>query len=59
MDIIDLMRRTYAKTKWPFFAKIDLVKQGATDKELWKLHKEGKIRARDGIRGRIVELIIE
>ena len=52
-----LMCETYKKTRWPFFSKVDLIGWGMTDKHLWSLNKEGKIRARDGIQGRIVELI--
>lgn len=35
------------------------MRHGATDKMLWALHEEGKVRRRKGIQGRIVELIID
>ena len=58
-DVLRFMRNTYARTKWPFFCKVDLVRRGATDKMLWEMKRKNLIAARDGIRGRIVELIIE
>ena len=54
-----LMHDIYKKSNWPFFDKVDLLKMGMSDKILWALNKEGKIKARDGIRGRIVELIVD
>jgi len=58
-EVYKFMCDTYKRTRFPFFNKVDLMRHGATDKILWALHKEGKVRRRKGIQGRIVELIID
>lgn len=50
----------YNETKWPFFLVTKLIHLGVFDKEeANQLYREGKIRVRDGMHGKIIELIIE
>lgn len=53
------MRDVYSRTHYPFFNKRDLVSVGATDKMLWQLLKEKKIKRRDGVHGTVIEYIPE
>ena len=49
----------YSKTKWPFFLVPKLIHLGVFDKEeANQLYREGKIRVRDGMHGKLIELII-
>lgn len=58
--MIDYLKEHYDKTKWPFFLVRDLIRQGVFDaNEANNLVKEGIIRPREGMHGKLVELIIK
>jgi hypothetical protein len=56
-EALSFLRAAKAKSKFPFIPKIALTRRGVTDKVLWELHREGHIRPRDGIKGRIIEIL--
>jgi hypothetical protein len=56
-DLLAHLKDVVAQTRWPYFYKADLINMGATDSMFWELKKRNLIRPRDGIRGRIIELI--
>lgn len=59
-QILKHMQEAYNKTGWPFFGMASLTFRfgSETRNALNDLSNEGKVRARDSIRGKICELII-
>lgn len=60
MTVTEYLESKYQKTKWPFFSEIEVMNKfkGCND-ELNQLFKEGKIRVREGMNARLIELITE
>lgn len=59
-QILNHMQDTYNNTGWPFFSMTSLTLRFGpeTRNVLNVLSNEGKVRARDSIRGKLYELII-
>lgn len=60
MTVTEYLELKYQKTKWPFFSEVEVLNKfkGCND-ELNQLFKDGKIRVRKGLNGRLIELITE
>ena len=57
--MLKYLTEKYNETKWPFFLVTKLIHLGVFDKEeANRLYSEGKIRVRDGMHGKLIELII-
>ena len=60
MTVEDYIKQKYSKTKWPFFAFIELCNKFGlkeTKKQLNKLASESKVRKRKYINGVLVEYL--
>lgn len=59
-SMYDSLLSIYDQTRWPFFSVSDLQYKGIFDREEANiLYKEGKIKIREGMNGKLIEIIIE
>lgn len=59
-NMYDSLLSIYDQTRWPFFSVSDLQYKGIFDREeANRLYAEGKIRIREGMAGKLIEIIIK
>jgi hypothetical protein len=55
-ELLEYMKSTVDITKWNFFSAVELIKLSSRA-VLNALYKQGRIKIRDGVHGKIVEYI--
>lgn len=59
MTVLSYLQNEYSASKWPFFSLVEILNKFGESgrKELNQLAKEGKVRKREGMNVKLIELL--